>query len=234
MISLGHTLRRASSQATMLVLAFASVAAGQEQALIVTSGTGEIRVPPERAIIRIGVASEDSSAARAAAATAAKVRAVIDTLASLGFERDSLPTVDFGIGRTYFRTREMEDAAKAYSAKSTIEVAVIRLEGVGEVIDAALAAGANDISNIRFDADVGGAARREALGQALSQAKRDAEALANAAGGVLGNLVEVSTQRAGFPAMELAGEIEPFEMPVTPQGIVRKVRVVTKWRLRDQ
>jgi uncharacterized protein YggE len=214
-------------------LTLAAAASGQETPVIVTSGIGEVRIPPERAIIQIGVESQDSSAARAAAATAAKVRAVIDTLVSLGFGRDSLPTVDYRIGRNYYRRGGTEDNTKAYSAESAIELVVIDLDRIGEVIDAALAAGANDIPYVRFDADESGAARREALALAFSQAKADAEALANSAGGVLGNLVEVSTETLGFPAIELAGEIE-FATPVTPQGIVRKVRVVARWQLQQR
>jgi uncharacterized protein YggE len=110
----------------------------------------------------------------------------------LGLERNSLPSAGYSVGLEETQgTRQ----PKEYNASSSLSVELTNLEQLGVVVDAALSAGANEVSDIRFlpkDAD---AARAQALDLAFGQARRDAEALAKAAGGRLGPLMSMSTDR---------------------------------------
>src|SRR5256885_1862146 len=77
---------------------------------------------------------------------------------------------------------------------------------VGPVIDTALGKGANRIQALEFYSSNTDAGRRQALAEAIGKARGDAEAMARAAGGKLGPLVEASTTESGpRPLYRLAG-----------------------------
>lgn len=79
-------------------------------------------------------------------------------------------------------------------------------------------------------------ARREALARAVERARADAEAMARAAGGRLGALLELTTEprstvlrRYAPQAVELAGEVE-LPTPILPGEQTITVRVMGRWR----
>ena len=75
---------------------------------------------------------------------------------------------------------------------------------VGRVIDTALAAGATLITGVRHEARRTDEAEREALADAVADARSRAEAIARAAGGSLGDLIEISTQPTRGVSSDLA------------------------------
>src|SRR5260370_26491478 len=72
---------------------------------------------------------------------------------------------------------------------------------VGTIIDAALAKGANQIAGIQFSVSNVAEVRRLALADALRNARADADALAKAAGGTLGALIEMSSSSPTYGPM---------------------------------
>jgi uncharacterized protein len=166
---------------------------------IVTSGTGEARVTPDRAQIFIGVQTRASTAAQAGTDNARKTRAVIDAVKARGIPAEQIATSDYNLYPEYDHREPPREGPQTprvigYVATNTVRVEVRRLDQVGNIIDAALAAGANMVNTIQFFASNVDAARRDALAEAVGRARGDAEALARAAGGSLGALLELNTQ----------------------------------------
>lgn len=189
-----------------ILAAVAPVAAQQPQPLpgsqgpdIVTSATGEARVTPDRAHVMLGVQTRAATAAQAGGDNAAKTRAVIDAIKKRGIPAGQIVTSEYTLYPEYDHREPPREAPQTprvigYVANNTVRVEVRQLDQVGAVIDAALAAGANMVNAIQFYASNVDAARRTALAEAVSRARADAEALASAAGGSLGPLLELSTQ----------------------------------------
>jgi len=73
------------------------------------------------------------------------------------------------------------------------------IAAVGKIIDAVLAAGANNIGSMSLFASNTDGARKEALQKAVAKARTEAEAVASAAGGSLGALLELSIEPYGMP-----------------------------------
>ncbi len=101
----------------------------------------------------------------------------------------------------------------------------------GEVAQAAMAAGANRLHGPWFEYEGADDARAGLLGDAVADARRKAEQLAEAAGRRLGPVqavIEQADDRYGVPAFEAAGapDVRPREQTVTAT-----VRVV--FRLQD-
>jgi uncharacterized protein YggE len=97
----------------------------------------------------------------------------------------------------------------------------------------ALAAGANEIQGVRYTARDQESARRAAIAAAVARA-RDAEAMAQAAGGGLGNLLEVSTSRFGAPPGVFVQESAMMlrtreETGIIPRELVLRATVLGRW-----
>lgn len=176
---------------------------------IVTSATGEARVTPDRAHVLIGVQTRAATAAQAGADNATRTRAVIDAIKARGIPAAQIGTSEYNLYPEYDNREPPREGPQTprvigYVANNTVRVEVRQLNQVGAVIDAALAAGANMVNTIQFFASNVDAARRTALGEAVGRARADAEALAKAAGGSLGALLELNTQTP--PVRPMYGE----------------------------
>ena len=204
---------------------------------IVTSGEGEARVTPDRATISIGVQSRAPTAAAAGADNSRRQRAILDTLRSLGLASEDLSTNNYNVSPEMQYTPNGAAPPKviAYTVTNTVRAEVRKLDDIGRLIDAALAKGANEISSLQFRSTKADSGRRAALGAAVLNAKADAEALARAAGGTLGSLIEVSSTSVAPPrmfdvAMRTASAkaptpIEPGEQTISASVTVRWVFV---------
>lgn len=161
---------------------------------VVTTGTGEARLTPDRAIIVLGVQTRATTAAQASADNARRARAVLDTVRSLGFTQDQLSTMNYNVyPETRFDRETQRQIPTGYVVSNSVRVEVRQIDQVGRAIDAALAKGANQVSSLSFYASNTDDARHRALASAVAQARGDADAMARAAGGSVGMLLELST-----------------------------------------
>jgi uncharacterized protein len=162
---------------------------------IVTTGTGEARIAPDRATIFIGVQTKAATAAAAGTENARRQRAVLDTLKALGLSPEQLSTINYSVSpeMQYSPNGTTPPRVTGYTVSNTVRADVRRLDDVGRVIDAALAKGANEISSLQFFSSKADSVRRAALSVAVANARADAETLARAAGGTLGTLLELSS-----------------------------------------
>ena len=200
---------------------------------ISTSANGEARVQPDRATIFFAVETRASTAARAGADNAQRQRAVLDTLRKSGLAEGQLSTTGYSV------TPEMRHDGKearviGYVARNMVQAEVRRIDQVGALIDAALGAGANVVSSLRFYSSRGDEARRVALADAVAKARADADAIARAAGGSLGELVEVSTSGPVRPfyGEEVAARASMADAttPIEPGEQTITVFVSARWR----
>lgn len=211
-------------------------AAGAE---ITATGTAELRVPPTKVSFSIGVTTDAASSAQASAENARTYQAVEGALRRVGLTRPEV----VGSQLTVFPRWEYDEASHrqrraGFEATHTMKIETTRLDRLGVYIDAATGAGASSVSDIDFSVDNPAAARHEALAQAVQNARGDAEAMARAAGGALGGLVQLSTEQPGvMPGVALA-EVrvsgqralpESVATTVTPSEIQVTAHVVARW-----
>jgi uncharacterized protein YggE len=218
--------------AGILIGASSSIAQiAPEASRVVTTGVGEVMLAPDWATMAFDVTADDSSASEAASASTAATRRVVAALARLGLTEDSVVRVSFSVGP---RFDYQQQRVRGYFGRGTVRIEVRRLDQLAQIIDAALAAGATEVSGLRFRSNREEEARAEALRQALVQARADAEVLATAAGGRLGRALEIRHERGVRPSFgfsELAGMAStgPAAPDLTPQDVVVLVVVETQW-----
>lgn len=203
----------------------AAQAAGGER-VIQASGEGVVRVRPDQATVSIGVETQAATAGQAQAENARRAQAVSERLLGLGLGREDLQTAWVGLSPVY----EYGGGASrlvGYRALNQLRVRLADPSQVGRVLDAAVAAGANQVQGVAFGLRDEAAARREALSKAVEDARARAEAMATAAGVRLGEVVAVTEggppgpnpllrMAAGVPetAGSAATPVEPGELEV--------------------
>jgi hypothetical protein len=167
---------------------------------ITTSGRGEVRLAPDYAYVLIGVTTQASRAVEAASDNATRVAAIIAALRATGLNEQQVRTSGYSLTQVYEYPKNAPPKLAAFSARNGIRAEVRRLDDVGKVIDAAISAGATDISSIQFLASSIDGARRAALADAVKQARTDADIMARAAGGSLGRLISMNSGGFSQPA----------------------------------
>ncbi|MBL8989754.1 MAG: SIMPL domain-containing protein [Gemmatimonadetes bacterium] len=193
---------------------------GQEPPTITVTGFGEVRLPPDLAVLRFGVATRASSAAAAAGESSRRVRAITDTLRAWGLAPELVEPVALEV-----RTNEDPSAGRLvdYEARTTIGVRLRQLERLGPLVDLALAQGATSVPSVRFESDTVVAAERAALTQAFRDAEASAQAVTAAAGRALGALIELRVEP------DYRQEFEDYDLPDYggPRRVVKREVLVT-------
>lgn len=201
---------------------------------IVTAATGEATLVPDRAAVYIGVQTRASTAAAAARDNGQRQRSVIDAITALGVSRDQISTENYSVapdGR--FDPATQRTTITGYVVSNIVRVELRRIDQVAAVLDAALAKGANQINSLDFFASNADSARHNALVQAIARARADAEVMARAAGGSLGDLLELSTSAEGprpVFRVQVNQSLAASATPIEPGQQRLQVSVSARWR----
>ncbi len=171
------------------------VAQGQQEAgFVEVSGTGSVSVSPDRAVVTFAVETRDEGAGASAAANAEAMDAVLTALRAAGLTGLTIESYGYSLQPEYSTVMEGSRRIRViegYTALNNIRVGVAETDGVGQVIDVAIQAGANRVSGLSFVASDTDAARQEALTKAVRQAREQAATMAAALGRELGAALEV-------------------------------------------
>jgi uncharacterized protein len=203
---------------------------------ISTSATGEARYVPDRATISMGVQTHAATAAKASADNAAKQRAVIDAIRAQGIAPEQISTVNYSLNAEQEFNPQGDRAPKVigYVATNTVRVEVRKVDQVGALIDAAIAKGANDVSSLDFHSSRPDSLRRVAMADAYRQAFADATVLAQAAGGQLGELLELRSGGSGPSpqpySIQIRGAKAAASTPVETGELFTSAMIMARWR----
>lgn len=170
-------------------------AAADTVGVLEVSGTGRVRVAPDRTRITFAVETEDSTASGASVENARRMGRVHEALQELDAPDLTLETFGYDLQPRYGRPEPGQGGSRrieGYRATNLVRVTVDEVEGVGRILDAAIAAGANRTTGLAFEATDTEEARREALRLAVDDARSKAEAIAGALGVELGPPLEVT------------------------------------------
>jgi uncharacterized protein len=215
---------RASLAALSLYATVLSAQVAPAEPQVSASGRGEVQIKPTRATLYFTVQGKAETAALAASKNAALVATTMKALLAAGLRSENITNANYSVAPDYeFSTTGRKQIG--FVASNGIRVELPNITDVGKVIDAGLAGGATQVTSAQYSGDKMDEARRTALKAAVEQARRDAEAMASAAGGELGRLVFLSSGLVqGFPdrSFEVAGgtvaaratEIRPADLTV--------------------
>ncbi|MTD99168.1 DUF541 domain-containing protein [Paracoccus sp. YIM 132242] len=165
---------------------------------LTVTGQGETRVAPDMATIQLGVTTQAASAAEAMRQNSTQQTAVIAALTGAGIEGADVQTSGLNLNPLMDYAEGRAPTVTGYQATNMVAVRVRDVARLGEVLDAIVAAGANEINGIGFIRDDSAATEDEARRAAVTDARHKAEVLAEAAGLTLGPVLVLRDT----PAME--------------------------------
>ena len=190
-----------------------SITTSKSDAFSVT-GEGKVDVKPDSATVRLGVVAQASTAEAAREALNANINKVIEAVKGLGVEEDKIKTENFNIYPEYGNNNrplpaDLPDAPVSdqnritgYNANTNLTVTVETAELANQILDAGVAAGANQVGGVDFQVKDKNAALNEARELAVEDAKEKAEDAARIAGFKLGKVINYSEGQGGaYPPM---------------------------------
>ncbi len=156
------------------------------------NGVGQVYLTPDIAYIYIGVHNEAATASDAVDANKVQTTAVIEALKSAAVDEKDIRTTNFSIWPSQQYAPDGTVSGTVYMVDNTVYIVVRDLDGLGDLLDNAISAGANSINSIQFDIADKTAAVKDARAKAVEDAKTQASELADAAGVSLGDIQNIS------------------------------------------
>jgi len=163
------------------------------------SGVGVVYLTPDIVYINIGVNTQRENASEAVTINKEQTTAVIQALKDFGVAEKDIRTTNFSIWSNpqYDPTGSGQIIGTTYTVDNTVYVTIRDIEKLGDLLDAAIAAGANNIYSIQFDVEDKTEANKEARAKAVEEAKAQAQDLAEVAGLSLVDIQKISYYESG-------------------------------------
>lgn len=161
---------------------------------VTATGTATVTLKPDMATFSVGVSTQDVLVATAQTANATAMQSVIDSLKALGIVADDLQTDNYSINPVYdYQTGKLDNQQilKGYIVSNTVTVTVRNLDQLPALLDAAVAAGANQTYGVTFQSSQNDAAYDQAMAAAAQDALRKAKLLAAALGREVGDVLHL-------------------------------------------
>ncbi|ABI66414.1 MULTISPECIES: SIMPL domain-containing protein [Maricaulis] len=177
---------RALITSTALVASLAAPSfaqAGESEPTLSLSESATVQIAPEFATVSSGVVTRAETAREAVRANSAAMSQVFDALRRAGVDNEDMQTSQLSVSPVYADRRQpnqVELTIIGYETRNQVSAKVRDTSRVGQVIDAMVSAGANNINGVTFGAentdDALDNARREAIAALLAKAELFADA----------------------------------------------------------
>lgn len=177
-------------------------------AQIHVSGTATRSVAPSYAILRLGITSEASTVGAAKTTNDRVMSDLIARLQNIGISKNNIQTSYFSVSpnnnNVYYANRDNRDAKQdpTYTVSNTVAVRINDMSKISQAIDNAVAAGANNIQSLSFEADVDQNLNDQLTAEAVKNARHQAEVIAGALGQQLAGIKDASVGNTNTYTME--------------------------------
>jgi hypothetical protein len=168
---------------------------GPSERLITVVGTGQASGAPDVATVNIGVETQSVSIKHAVADNSTRMNKLLLALKSLGIADNDIRTSNYSVfTEQQPGSTDSAPAAPAvtYRVSNQVSLTVRDVSKLGNVLDAVVNAGANNINGVNFSVADTSKLEGDARAKAMADAKARAQSLASLAGVELGEVVSVS------------------------------------------
>lgn len=172
----------------------ACVMAEDEARTITVSGNGSAEVEPDRAMLSMSISVQKKTLAAAQQGVADVTNKVLAMTDQFKIDRSQVDTTGATVRPDYRWNRDTEQQVfLGYTATRQITIEIADFERLGEIMEAAVATGVNNVSPPQLDSSKRRETYRQALARAADDARDNAQQLAASFGGKLGKALQVSS-----------------------------------------
>jgi hypothetical protein len=227
---------------SLVLSACSGTAAGGTQAVnrnLTVTGTGTVYLTPDVAYIYIGVHTENEDISQAVGDNNAKAQSVATALKEFGVADKDIQTSNFSIWPSQkYDPLTGEQTGNIYMVDNSVYVTVRDLANLGNLLEAAIEAGANSINSIQFDVADKAAGQVEARQKAVENAAGLASELAGVSGVTLGDIQTITYYDSqpyaysGYGMGGGGGGAEAAVAPIAPGQLTMSVSVTITYELK--
>lgn len=169
------------------------------------SGEGEISVEPEIAVVRLTVQARNAKLGAAQNEAGKITSAVLELAESLNIAREQVQSTQVHV-QPEFDWRDGRQTFRGYLVQREVRVELEDLEKLGPLVERAMQAGVNQVSEPELRVQEPRRLHREALRLAAADAQANARVLAESLGAELGKVRRIDAHEQGD------GPVRPMRM----------------------
>jgi uncharacterized protein len=195
--------------------------------LLKLEGNGSVSITPDLAVINVGIMTENSDVKIASKENAVRSNRVLDALKGLGLSDDDIETISYNIQPLYDYS-DGKTLLKGYQVTNFFEVTIKNISLIGQIYDAAIAAGANITNHLDFRLSDEEYYYQQALELAIKNAQEKALKMAKQLGVTL-NIVPVKITeeiRTAVPFEKVSLSLQsPVNTPIQKRVVEVKAKI---------
>jgi len=197
------------------------------------SGSGEVRVAPDLLNLDVAVETQGHNAVEAGQRNAKLAQRVLAAIRDKLGGRGTVQSGSYDLFPVTDSPPNGPSHIVGYRAVNSLRVRTSDLTLAGTLIDAALAAGANQVNSLGFGLKDDSAARAQAIARAVAAAQIQAHALAKSLGVKLGPLLRASTagESSPEPTARFAMAMAAPQTPIAPGRLTISASVWLVYRI---
>jgi uncharacterized protein YggE len=196
---------------------------------ITVIGEGKLSLKPDVATINVGAEARAGTVSEAKAEVDAQMAAIAAALQEAGVAEKDIQTSHYGIHyerdpMPVLRDGPAAETQQGYVVSNMVRVTVRDVEKAGDVLDAVVQAGANQVHGVTFTVSDESSWQSQARADAMADARRRGQELADLADVELGEVLSVSEVIGGIPVPMMGiksqmggGGIAPGELELSTQ-----------------
>lgn len=240
-------LRYAAPLAALPLVAMAAIAVPVSAAEIQIASPGPVvelsvnevvRSAPDVAQVGAGVMTRAATAREALTQNSQAMDRIIARLRQLGIARDDIQTSNFNVSPQYdYNQTTGEQVFRGYNVNNQVQVKLRELPRAGEILDALVSAGANNIYGPSFMLEDDVAAKAEARRLAFARGQRMAEDYARMAGYSSVRVLEISESVQNYSPMpqammaRMSADSSESAPPIEPGQVGTGVSITVKYEM---
>ncbi len=196
---------------------------------ITVVGNGTVSLKPDIATINVGAEARANTASEAKAEVDVQMEAIATALQEAGVAEKDIQTSHYSIhyeqeSMSMMRAEPVPESQGGYRVSNMVQVTVRDVDKAGDVLDAVVQAGANQVYGVTFTVADESTWQSEARAKAMADARSRAHELAGLAEVELGEVLSVSEIVGSMPIPMMAfergiggGGIAPGELELGTQ-----------------
>jgi uncharacterized protein YggE len=202
------------------------------------TGTGSAFLTPDVVIVTLGVQTQGTNIGDTVAANNRAAAQVLSAVTSLGVAAEDVQTTYFSVSTQpkYDEFGNPTDQV-TYWVDNTVTVSLRDTAQLGNLLQTALASGANSVQGVNYTVDNPDAALSDARSEAMADARRQAEQLAAGAGLTLGEILSLSESGPSYGVLFSASSVgkggaAAGQVPTAPGTLEYQVQLYVSFALR--